>query len=175
MRQGDIVFLQGKSLISKAVRFFDKGTFSHVAIAMSETHILEADFDTRVSIVPLDKKQYNIIEVIDLGLNQEERSRVVDMGTKVIGKKYDYMQIIWYILDKLLGLKGKNRLNNPNNYICSELVFVVLEEAGILEELTLKSGSRGIDMTPNQLYDFIKYISSKQLSKAKNRQSHSVR
>lgn len=161
MKQGDIVFLQGKSFISKAVRFFDKGTFSHVAIAMSGTHILEADFDTRVSIVPFDKNEFNIIEVIDLGLNKEERSRVVAMGSKMVGKKYDYMQIIWYMISKLLRLKGKNRFNNPNSYICSELVFAVLEEAGILKELCIKDGSRGIDMTPNQLYDFIKYISSK--------------
>ncbi|MBK1611807.1 YiiX/YebB-like N1pC/P60 family cysteine hydrolase [Bacillus cereus] len=161
MRQGDVVFLQGKSFISKAVRFFDKGKFSHVAIAMSNTHILEADFDTRVAIVPFDKNEFNIIEVIDLGLNKDERSRVVAMGSKMVGKKYDYMQIIWYMISKLLRLKGKNRFNNPNSYICSELVFAVLEEAGILEELCIKDGSRGIDMTPNQLYDFIKYISPK--------------
>lgn len=161
MKQGDVVFLQGKSFISKAVRFFDKGTFSHVAIAMSGTHILEADFDTRVSIVPFDKNEFNVIEVIDLGLNKEERSRVVAMGTKMVGKKYDYMQIIWYIISKMLRLKGKNKFNNPNNYICSELVFAVLNEAGVLEELCVKGGSRGVDMTPNQLYDFIKYISFK--------------
>ncbi|HDX9663332.1 TPA: hypothetical protein ROX91_002031 [Bacillus cereus] len=161
MRQGDVVFLQGKSFISKAVRFFDKGTFSHVAIAMSNTHILEADFDTRVAIVPFDKNEFNIIEVIDLGLNKDERSRVVTMGSKMVGKKYDYMQIIWYMISKLLRLKGKNRFNNPNSYICSELVFAVLEEAGILDELCIKDGSRGVDMTPNQLYDFIKYISPK--------------
>ncbi|KEK23929.1 YiiX/YebB-like N1pC/P60 family cysteine hydrolase [Bacillus gaemokensis] len=161
MKQGDVVFLQGKSFISKAVRLFDKGTFSHVAIAMSGTHILEADFDTRVAIVPFDKTQFNIIEVIDLGLNKEERSKVVAMGSKMVGKKYDYMQIIWYMISKLLRLKGKNRFNNPNNYICSELVFAVLEEAGVLEELCIKGGSYGIDMTPNQLYDLLKYISSK--------------
>ncbi|HDR7263654.1 YiiX/YebB-like N1pC/P60 family cysteine hydrolase [Bacillus sp. CH_203] len=161
MRQGDVVFLQGKSFISKAVRFFDKGKFSHVAIAMSNTHILEADFDTRVAIVPFDKNEFNIIEVIDLELNKDERSRVVAMGSKMVGKKYDYMQIVWYMISKLLRLKGKNRFNNPNSYICSELVFAVLEEAGILDELCIKDGSRGLDMTPNQLYDFIKYISPK--------------
>jgi len=171
LKQGDVVFLQGKSFISKAVRFFDKGTFSHVAIAMSNTHILEADFDTRVSIVPFDREQYNIIEVIDLELNKEERSRVVDIGTKMVGKKYDYMQIIWYMISKLLRLKGKNKFNNPNNYICSELVFVVLEEAGTLKELSLRGGTRGIDMTPNQLYDFIKYVKK---FKENNSQSHSI-
>ncbi|HHB2481335.1 TPA: YiiX/YebB-like N1pC/P60 family cysteine hydrolase [Bacillus cereus] len=159
MKQGDIVFLQGKSIISKAVRFFDKGKFSHVAIAMSGTHILEADFDTRVSVVPLDRSEFNIVEVIDLGLNKDERSRVVDIGRKLVGKRYDYMQIVWYIISKIFRLKGKNRFNNPNNFICSELVFTVLEEADILEEMCIKGGSRGVDMTPNQLYDFIKYIS----------------
>lgn len=165
MKKGDIIFVQGKSLISKLIRYFDnEGTFSHVAIAIDDDRIVEVDVDTKVAINHLDKSKYSVIEVLDLGLTPNERREVVYEAFKLLGTKYDYIQLLWYVLRKLFNLKGKNRLNNPKYVICSELVFKIFNKSGILIELGLsKTYKNGQDLTPNELYDLVKYVSKRQI------------
>lgn len=160
MKKGDIVFVQGRTIASRIIRLFDKGTFSHVAIAVNDSQIIEADVDTRVAIRPFDSSKYNIIEVIDLGVSLKQRQDIYESASKMIGTKYDYIQLLWYGLRRLLKLKGKNRLNNPKYVICSEMVFRALEESGILSEMNI-GNVRGIDLTPNELYDLVKFVSVK--------------
>lgn len=160
MKKGDIVFCQGKGLMGSLIRFFDKGKWSHVAIAISNRYVLESDYDTSVAILPFDRSEYSKIEVFDLGLTMKQRERVGRIGAGLVGRRYDYPQILWYAISKIFGIKGRNRLNHPDYYICSELVYFVLREAGILKELGIED-IRGTDLTPNQLYDLVKYVSKK--------------
>lgn len=160
VKRADIVFVQGKGFKSRIVRLFDKGTFSHVAIAISDSKVIEADAGTKVAVRPFNKDKYNIVEVIDLGLPISQRMEIYNTALSMIGVKYDYIQLFWYGLKKLFRLKGKNRLNNPRNVICSELVFIVLEKAGILDDLQITEEFRGIDLTPNELYDLMRYVST---------------
>jgi Permuted papain-like amidase enzyme, YaeF/YiiX, C92 family len=162
LRRGDIVFVQGKGIIADITRFFDKGMFSHCAIAISDSKVIEADIDTRVAVRPFIREDYKVIEAIDLGFTNKQRMDVYNSAVKQLGRKYDYIQLIWYALRKFLRLKGYNRLNNPRYVICSELVFIVLNETGILDELGIKETAfRGTDLTPNELYDLVKYVSLK--------------
>lgn len=162
MKRGDIVFVQGKGLISRMIRYVDEGKYSHVAVAASSHKVIEADIDTKVAVREFYPEEYNVVDVIDLGLSRQKRMDVYNASLRMIGVRYDYPQLIWYVLRKFLGLKGRNKLNNPRNYICSELVFLVLEEAGILKELGIQeTARRGIDLTPNELYDLVNYVSSK--------------
>jgi hypothetical protein len=160
MKPGDIIFVQGKSVLSRLIRYFDKGKFSHVAVAISPTEVLEADIFIKSKIRPFNKDDYSLIEVIDLGLTEEQRRMMPDIAKEYVGLDYDYPQIFWYAIRRIFGFKGKNPLNNPNNLICSELVFHVLDRLGILSELGIDGDYRGIDLTPNELYDLVKYISS---------------
>ncbi|MCC3687529.1 YiiX/YebB-like N1pC/P60 family cysteine hydrolase [Bacillus cereus] len=160
VRQGDIVFVQGKGIISKLVRFVDRGIFSHVAIAVSETHIIEATAGSKVAVIPFDKSEYNIIEVVDLGLTAHQRRMVYNCAMRYVGRRYDYLQLIWYVLRKMFHLTGENKLNNPHNMICSELVYVALDESRVLEDLGIKDSFRnGNNLTPNELFDLVKYVS----------------
>jgi hypothetical protein len=162
VRRGDIVFVQGKGIVSSIVRCFDRGTFSHCAIAVSDVRVIEANYDTKVAVRPLERDKCNVIEVIDLGLTNEQRRSVYSASMKYIGKRYDYAQILWYVLRKIFHLKGRNKFNNPNHMICSELVFLVLDEIGALKDLGIKESiDRGIDLTPNEIYDLVKYVSTK--------------
>lgn len=156
MKEGDIIFVRGKSIKSHIVRLFDKGRFSHVAVCVSEDTILEANFFTKSHIITFDESIYSDIEVIDLGLTDEQRCMVTEVAKEYIGKDYDYAQLFGYALEKIFHCK-KSLFNNPNNLICSELVFHILDRLGILEDLQI--GSEGADLTPNQLYDLVKYIS----------------
>lgn len=162
VKKGDLVFVQGKGIIAKIIRYFDKGTFSHVAIAVSNHDVIEADVDTKVAIRPFLAKNWNVIEVIDLGLTDEQRGEVFESAFELLGTRYDYIQLLWYAFKKVFKLNGRNRLNNPHYVICSELVFIALDKSGILKDLGIADTFKnGTDLTPNQLYDLVKYVSKK--------------
>lgn len=59
MRAGDIIFVRGDSIISTAIKLLDKGKFTHVAMAVSLTHILEAQYFATVRITPFYFKDYH--------------------------------------------------------------------------------------------------------------------
>lgn len=158
MRKGDIVFIQGNSIISRIIRMFDvdsngkKGRFSHVAIAISEKQMIEAEYNSKVSIVNIcnHPEKISACEVVDLKINKEERQAIYEESMKFIGRKYDYVQIISYILNKLFGFK---LINNKKRFICSELVVASMYQAGLLRGVNYDDVA---NMTPNQLYEFIK-------------------
>jgi len=143
MKTGDIVFVRGKSPISRFVKWFDGGPFSHVAIAVSSTHILEAQYYTRSRITPFRFQDY---EILDLGLTEEQRDQVQKLSIQLVGKWYDYSQIIGYVISRFFRKSRRNLFNSPNNLICSELIQVILQEIGWNHVDIPK------DVTPNQLY-----------------------
>ncbi|HET6872157.1 MAG TPA: hypothetical protein VFH42_04130 [Sporolactobacillaceae bacterium] len=148
MRAGDVIFERGSGFLADTIRYFDDGPYSHVAIAVSDTEILEAQFGVRSRIVPLYFYDY---EIIDCGFTDAQRERIKENANRLVGKKYDYLQIAWYVLRKWLGLKGHNFLNNPAMLICSECVFDDLELSHVLGH-TLYINS---DVTPNELFNYL--------------------
>lgn len=138
MRAGDVVFIRGKSLVSHVVRWFDPGSFSHVALAVSPTHIVEAEYNTKVRITKIDYPSYKTYEVIDLGLTDKQRDKIVHDAIQMIGARYDYMQILGYVLSP------NTRWGSPNSFICSEIVYELLKRNG------LEFGDRFAK--PNELY-----------------------
>jgi hypothetical protein len=147
MKSGDIVFVRGNSLISKLIRLFDKGSFSHVAICLTENIVLEAQYFTTSRTVPFYFTDY---EIVDLNLSDSQRERIQDLGLNLVGRIYDYKLILSYFLRRVWNKKIKI-YNSPNNYICSELVEILLQDVGAIpkdEQLR--------DMTPNELYRYLR-------------------
>lgn len=139
MRAGDVIFVRGAGLVSKLVLLFDKGSFSHVAIAVSESEVLETNWNMKSKIV---KFHYTDYEEIDLLLSDNQRKNISMISIKYEGKMYDYLQILSYVL--------RRRLNNPRHLICSELVYSLLREIEYIKDESLK------DSTPNELYEILK-------------------
>lgn len=135
MKAGDIVFVRGNSIVSKMVRLFDKGRFSHVAIAVSATHVIETNWNMTSKIVEF---KYTDFEVVRIDLTDSQRSRVPAVAKVLEGRMYDYLQVLAIIF--------KSRVNNPRYFICSELVYYVLKDIGYFTDDTLR------DATPNELY-----------------------
>jgi len=137
MKAGDIVFVRGNSIVSKVIRLFDKGRFSHVAIAVSDTHVLETNWNMTSRIVEFS---YTDFELVRLELTDEQRRRVPAIAKSLEGRMYDYLQVLAFIF--------KSRLNNPRYFICSELVYYVLSHIGYPMTEGLE------DATPNELYKY---------------------
>lgn len=141
---GDIVFVRGKSIISNLIRLFDKGQFSHVAIFVSDIHIIEAEYNTEVRITEFKYKDY---EIVHLNLAKYEQSHVKRIAQRFVGRKYDYLQIIRLLIELRLGFKLFAH-NSPKSVICSELAGYILEELGKYNGTA--------NLTPNQLYQLLK-------------------
>jgi cell wall-associated NlpC family hydrolase len=149
MKAGDIVFVRGNSPLSHLIQFLDKGEFSHVAIAVSNNEILEAQYFTKSRITPFYFKDY---EIIDLGLLDSHRNRVEEISESLEGKIYDYFQVFLYFIRAVLYRELKI-YHNPNYILCSELIDIILTEIGIIP----KDQFLG-NVTPNELYRYLKTL-----------------
>ncbi len=123
--------MKGSSLVSRLIQYFDKGEFTHVALALDDKHVIEADRFKRVSIEHMHYTDYEIVSF------PEDAFFLAQNAYSFIGKKYDYLQVLSYAMKRLFRL---GVLNNPNALICSELI------AEILGREDLKNS------TPNELY-----------------------
>lgn len=144
MQTGDLVFVRGHSLLSRLITLFDKGKWSHVAVAVSDTEIIEAAYFTKVRIRKMEYKDY---EIAPMNLTFEEQKTIVELAKKLEGKWYDYKQILWYVLRNLFKVEKSPFWNNPNDLICSELVFILYSSIG-------KTYGDSF-VTPNELYHII--------------------
>lgn len=128
IQRGDVIFVRGDSLLSKVIRYFDDGEFSHVAIALDENHVIGSQYPNGVHIRHFRFKDYEAIKApIDISKARE-----------YIGYRYDYRQFLWY------AFKVGRIWNTPNQFICSELIAYAADKP------------EWKDVTPNQLYSAIK-------------------
>jgi len=132
---GDIVFVRGHTALSKLVRLFDKGEFSHVAVAVSESHVIEAEWNTKSIITPFSHKDY---EIIRFDLSEVDKDRLIKKAIQLTGRWYDYPQMLGYMFHK------ETQWGNPKKLICSEIAYELLFEVGI--------DVKDRNIAPNQLY-----------------------
>jgi hypothetical protein len=121
----------------------DKGKYSHVAIAVSDTKIFEAQYNTRTHIV---RNPYTDYDIVRLPLTRYEREQVVTKCYNLRGHWYDYLQAISYLIKYFS--RGFKIINNPKYFICSEVVDIVVSDLN----LEGYNGSKG-NIEPNELID----------------------
>jgi hypothetical protein len=139
MKAGDILFVRGEGIVSNLVRMFDKGEFSHVCLAVSNTHILEAQYNSYSRIIPIYFDDY---EIIDLGLDNQ-KTRLLEVAINLTGKKYDYFHALAYLFNL--------KYNNPNTLICTEVIAQILFQLGLIDSLKFYE-----NLKPNELYRKLK-------------------
>lgn len=124
IKTGDVIFVRGNSLLSKLIRLFDKGEFSHVAIILDGNHVIGSQYPDGVQIRHF---RFNDYELIRIPLD-------IEKAKEYIGYKYDYKQFFWY------AFKVGKVWNTPNQFICSELIAYAMGDSGLTNK------------TPNELY-----------------------
>jgi hypothetical protein len=144
METGDVVFVRGSTWISRIIRFFDKGEFTHVALAISNDRIIEAQYNIRSRVKKLSYKSY---EVVPMNLTEVQKKKLVSIISKYEGKSYDFPLAFSMVT-------GWLRIDNPNYLICTELDIDMLKEAGVLDPYLA-------DMKPNEFYTYLTEVRKK--------------
>lgn len=140
MQTGDIIFYKaGKGIIPKIISFLSKSEYSHVAIALDSTRILEADRFIKSRIVELqyDTEIHRVYRIE--GLTEEQKTTIRTLIKAFEGYPYDYLEIIrWFVL---LAFKYDVPLINRANYLfCAEVVDYVLHHSLIPRKDTYPVG-----------------------------------
>jgi Permuted papain-like amidase enzyme, YaeF/YiiX, C92 family len=121
MQTGDIVFFKGKSWISKIISRLTGSPYTHVAIALTPDLILEADRFIKVRLRAIeDHEVYSIKRYEDI--TEEQKELIFAGGISFLGVKYDYLNILLWLLSLLFNFNGHGLVNNANSVYCSELV-----------------------------------------------------
>lgn len=146
MQAGDLVFVREKGVIADIIEAVDHGQFDHVAIAVDDKRILEAQYNIKVHITD---NPYTDYEVVSLCLG--DKARIDEFAQKYLGENYDFPELIRILFRIELGVKWLKKFNDDKSVVCSELAGDYLEFVGIAtkgEEL----------LAPNELYNSVKSL-----------------
>lgn len=145
MRIGQIMFVRGNSWISKIINRVD-GEFSHVAVVLSDSTVLESQRFAESRII---KNYHEDYKLLDLTLDDYQEDKILNSALKLIGVDYDYKQVAHVIFSGMFKIP---RFNDRNKFICSELVVELLYDIGYLNS---DEHDSLVDSTPNELYNFL--------------------
>lgn len=123
LQPGDIVLFKGKGLFAKIVRFFTRSNYSHTAMLITDTTMIEANWNKRVNIVDFvyDPEVMEIYRYKDC-LTFSQQINIVQSSYEMLDKYYDYLQVLSYILEYFIGKHYNNPFNIDDFIICSELI-----------------------------------------------------
>ena len=124
-----IAFYKGDNILDDLVIFFSRGGYSHCCVVLNDGSIIEAKPFTSVRWCKsmTEKLECNSkIDIFEVVTNSEQDKIIEDFLKKQLGKKYDYLSVIGFVLyDTNEGRKKYGK------WFCSELVFAAFQKAGI--------------------------------------------
>ncbi len=106
LQPGDVVLIEGNTRLSAIIKFLTQSTWSHAMLYVGERSgdcapggepnvFLEAEADTGVVTVPFSKYlDFHRRICRPVGLNEEDRRKVIDYALKRIGEQYDSKRIV---------------------------------------------------------------------------------
>ena len=143
MQAGNILLVRGSGLISWIIKVVTHSEYSHVALVISETEIIEIDSFKRVSIRKNPYSNYDLIHVLDIP--DRKRDKVVAFAKAQLGKQYDYAQLLEILFEMVF--HTRLYLNSKNKLICSELIDL----AFMSQRINLVPGKRRGCVTPEDI------------------------
>ena len=126
MQTGDIIFFKAsKGILSRAISALTNSPYTHVAIALDDKYVLEADrfMKSRIRPIRVDAEIHSVFRVPNLEQRQMEAMKILIKNHE--GYSYDYLQVFnWFVY--LLTGWDVPLSNRVNKLICSELVDYIL-------------------------------------------------
>lgn len=129
-KPGDLILVEGKSVISKIISLFTKSKFTHIALHTGlEGMLIESDFGG-VQYNFIDEKYKNYNYSVYRYKDGLKAIYALNYAESKLGKGYDYSGLVGIALE-IVGLSNKNYLDDKNKYWCSELVADSYLNAGV--------------------------------------------
>ncbi|MBT8147862.1 MAG: lipo-like protein [Gammaproteobacteria bacterium] len=139
IRPGDILLVEGDSRISVAIQYLTQSSWSHACLhvgaggdAPDLPVLLEADLQSGVHLVPLEKYQHSNLRICrPVGLTDEEISSVITFARGKLGHQYDLKNIFDLVRFLIQRPAVPNRYRrtmlalgsgDPTRAICSTLI-----------------------------------------------------
>lgn len=106
LQPGDVLLVEGNNRISAIIKYLTQSTWSHSAIYVGDVldtlspkgeplELIEASVEDGVNAVPLSKHaRFNTRICRPIGLNEDDRKKVVSHAVANLGKQYDVRNIV---------------------------------------------------------------------------------
>ncbi len=153
---GDIVMFKPESFIGDVICKVTKSEYSHVAIALSDTLLLNSNRFIKSNVVELDYNEEIHHIYRPIGITDIQKEKLLHEAYKYIDVRYDYIQIIGLFL-RIVFNWNTTLLNNLNKFICSEIIDKVYYESGVAR----LDNKYMYNITPQELlekYNFYKIV-----------------
>lgn len=141
---GDVLLVDGNSRISSAIKYLTQSTWSHSCLYMGSVDksvdmpsLVEADLQEGVTLVPLRKyARYNLRICRPVGLNDDERRRVLNFVEERLGHRYDLKNIFdlmrYLVQNPAIPPRYRRQLitlgsGEPTRAICSTLIAAAFQ------------------------------------------------
>ena len=133
LETGDIVFIKPKGILSWIISKLTKCNYSHVVLIYKELNpqlIMDTDWSyTRLRKLDYYKERGYSIYRIKGGLDTSQKTLIKLWMQKNLDKKYDYIQLFSF-LNRIV-FKMDKIFNNPDMFVCSEMVDRAFSDIGI--------------------------------------------
>lgn len=141
---GDIIFYESTTLIGRIIRKITKYPFSHAAIAVSPTDIIEANAFIKSRRVSFAETEYKRVVVMrtKTPLTSTQKIAIIRESKQLLGRGYDYWAIFLFALRYLFGFNTDKCTTDATKLWCTELVDYVYHAALI-------------DLVPNSKNHFV--------------------
>lgn len=135
MKAGDLIFVKPYSFIGNVIKFMTGGQYSHIAIALSEDKIFEAQYGKISGIYDMTYTNYDIKEP---AITDRQRHQLVEFiyNGDPCGREYDGYEIVGWLIQLGLWKFCKNinidiikYFDNKKDFICIEAVLYCFREA----------------------------------------------
>ncbi|KNG94592.1 lipo-like protein [Pseudaestuariivita atlantica] len=160
LEPGDVLLVEGNQRISGAIKYLTQSTWSHAAMFVGDRlrdddpeadafSLVEVNLREGCVAVPLDKyASFNTRICRPVGLNGEERRKIVDFMIDNIGLKYDLRNILdllrYYVPQPPVPVRWRRRMialgsGAPTRAICSSLIAQAFQSVRypILPDVTM--------------------------------------
>lgn len=147
IKAGDVVFYRPRGPLSWLVAKISRSDYSHVALAINDHEIVEANFfiKTRRTKLTYNHKINSVYRLVDI--DDEKRVLIVANALKTLGEHYDYWQIIGLFF-RFVFHWNTDLFNSMNKLICSEEIDRDFYESGVHR----KDKEHLFDISPEELF-----------------------
>jgi len=161
LQTGDIILFYPTGLISSMIAELTNSKYSHTGIYHGKLHGKHLFFDidwtnSKFTLYENIERNFDVFRYKD-ELNRTQKDNIQASMVKRLNKSYDYDQLFTSGLKVIFGLELIT--NNPNKYLCSELVDLLYYDINIDLNVNVMKGNT----TPENLAETIKtkYICNK--------------